>query len=100
MPCSYSYLQEKFNKRLDGAVSITVVLKDFGNKVEGLSPRLRVRAPVKPFLFFAFAMKQEIFRDLHVCRKKHVLMYFAHVKRLRSVKWQGLYGDTATVQEL
>ena len=98
MPCSYSNLQEKFNKRLDGAVSITVVLKDFGNKVEGLSPRFRVRAPVKPFLFFAFAKKQEIFRDFHVCRKKHVLMYFAHVKRLRSVKWRGLYGDTATMQ--
>ena len=27
-------------------------------------------------------------------------MYYAHVKRLRSVKWRGLYGDTATMQEL
>ena len=78
-----------FIKRFDGAVSITVVLKDFENKVEGLSPRLRVRAPVKPFfyfLFFAFAKKQDFFRDLHVCRKNHVLMYYAHVKRLHSVK--------------
>ena len=101
MPCSYSYLQEKFNKRLDGAVSITVVLKDFGNKVEGLSPRLTVRAPVKPFfLFFAFAKKQELFRDLHVCRKKHVLMYFAHLKRLRSVKWRGLYGAGAIIENV
>ena len=100
MPCIYAYLQVKFNKRCDGAVSITVVLKDFENKVEGLSPRLRVRTPVKPILFFAFAKKQKIFRDLHVCRKKHVLMYFAHVKRLHSVKWQGLYGETATMQEL
>ena len=98
MPCSYSYLQEKINKRLDGAVSITVVLKDLGNKVEGLSPRFEGSSPSKTFLFFAFAKKLEIFRDLHVCRKTHVLVYFAHVKRLRSVKWRGLYGDTATMQ--
>ena len=47
----------------DGAVSTTVVLKETENKVEGSSPRLRVRAPVKPFciLFFAFAKMQEIF---------------------------------------
>ena len=45
MPCSYSYLQMNFNKRFGGAVGITVVLKEFENKVEGLSPRLRVRAP-------------------------------------------------------
>ena len=80
MPCSYSYLQVNLNKRFDGAVSKTVVLKDFENKVEGLTPRLRVRTPVKPFLFFAFTKKQEIFHDLYVCRKKHVLMYYAHVK--------------------
>ena len=63
---------------------------------------LRVRAPVKPlfFFFFAFANMQGISRDLHVCRKKHVLVYYAHVKRLHSVKWQSLYGDTATMQEL
>ena len=75
MPCSYSYLQVNFNKRFDGAVSITVVLKESENKVEGLSPRLRVRAPVNPFfifLFFAFAKKLDILRDLHVCRKKNM----------------------------
>ena len=96
MPCTYSYLQVNFNKRFDGAVGITVVLKDFENKVEGLSPMLRVRTPINLFyfLFFAFAKKKEIFRDLHVCREKeHVLMYYAHVKRLNSVKWRGFYGD-------
>ena len=61
-----------FNKRFDGAVSITVVLKESENKVEGLSPRLRVRAPVKTFfyfLFFAFSKKQESVCDLHVSRR-------------------------------
>ena len=33
-------------------------------------------------------------------QKKHGLMYYAHVKRLHSVKWRSLYGDTATMQEL
>ena len=61
MPCTYSYLLVNFYKRLDGAVSITVVLEQSENKVEGSSPRLRVRAPVKPFLFsFAFAKMQAI----------------------------------------
>ena len=49
MSCTYSYLQENFYKRFDGAVSITVVLKE-SEKVEGLSPRFD--APVK--LFFCF----------------------------------------------
>ena len=31
--------------------------------------------------------------------KKHVLMYYAHARRLHSVKWRSLYGDTATIQE-
>ena len=65
-----------------GAVSITVVLRETDKKVEGSSPS-------KTFLFFfiffyfffyfflfffffAFANMQEIFRDLRVCRKKHV----------------------------
>ena len=69
MPCTYSYLQVDFNKRFDGAVSITVVLKESENKVEGLSSRLRVKHFFSPFFFFAIA-KQEIFRDLHVCRRK------------------------------
>ena len=37
MPCSHSYLQVNFYKRFDGAVSITVVLKESENKVEGSS---------------------------------------------------------------
>ena len=32
--------------------------------------------------------------------KTHVLVYYAHVKRLHSVKWRSLFGDTATMQEL
>ena len=63
MPCTYSYLQDIFYNRFDGAVSITVVLKEFDNKVEGSSPSKTF------FYFFAFADMQEIFRDLHVCRK-------------------------------
>ena len=64
MPCTYSYLQDNFYNRFDGAVSITVVLKEFDNKVEGSSPS-------KTFFiyFFAFASIQEFFRDLHVCKK-------------------------------
>ena len=50
-------------------MSITVVLKEYENKVEGSSPRLRVRAPVKPlcilffscFFCFAFSKMQENF---------------------------------------
>ena len=30
--------------------------------------------------------------------KKHVLMYYAHVKRLHSVEWRSLYGDTAIIE--
>ena len=103
MPCSYSYLQVNFNKRFDGAVSITVVLKDCEHKVEGLSPWLRVRTPVNPFLFFIFLLSQrsrKFFAINMFAEKKHVLMYYAHVKRLHSVKWRGLYEDTATMQEL
>ena len=70
MPCNYSYLQVNIYKRFDGAVSITVVLKESENKVEGLSPRLRVRAPVKPFFYFLLSQRSRNFRDLHVCRKK------------------------------
>ena len=72
MPWGHSYLQVNFYKRFDGAVSITVVLKESENKVEGLSQRLRVRAPVKPFFIFYFLLSQRagIIRDLHVCRKK------------------------------
>ena len=97
MACSYSYLQANFYKRFDGAVSITVVLKESDNTVEGSSP---IKNFFLFFYLFAFAKMQVIFRDLHVCRKKHVLMYYAHAKPLHSVKWRSLYRDTATMQEL
>ena len=73
MPCSYSYLQVNFYKRFDGAVSITVVLKESENKVEGLSPS-------KTFFIFCFCKDVGNFRDLHVCSKMQVLMYYAPVK--------------------
>ena len=38
MPCTYSYLQDNFYNRFDGAVSKTVVLKESDSKVEGSSP--------------------------------------------------------------
>ena len=91
MPRTYSYLQDNFYNRFNGAVSITVALKEFDNKVEGSSPN-------KTF-FFAFANMQEIF-EIYMFAEKHVLMYYAHVKRLHSVKWRSLYGDIATMQEL
>ena len=62
----FVFTRELYN-RFDGAVSKTVVPREADNKVEGSSPS-------KSFFifFFAFANMQEIFRDLHVCRKKHV----------------------------
>ena len=69
MLCNYSYLQENFYKRFDGAVSIRVVLILFDNKVEGSRPS-------EPFFylfiyffffyfifffFFAFAKMLDIF---------------------------------------
>ena len=58
MSCNYSYLQDNFYKLFDGAVSITVVLKESENKVEGFSPRLRVRVAVKLFFIFYFLLSQ------------------------------------------
>ena len=84
MPWNHSYLQVNFYNQFDGAVSITVVLKESENKVEGSSPR-------KTFYFFFFCFRKDArnFRDLHVCRRKrHVLMFYAHVTRLHSVKWR------------
>ena len=52
MSCTYSYLQVKFYKRFDGAVSITVVLKESENKVEGSSPSKTF------FYFFYFLLSQ------------------------------------------
>ena len=56
MPCTHSYLQVNLYKRFDGAVSITV---ESENEVEGLSPWLKVRAPVKPFFIFIFCFRKE-----------------------------------------
>ena len=105
MSCSYSYLQVNFNKRCCGAISITAILEESENKVEGLSPRLKVRTPVKLILFYFFyfllSQRSRKFCAIYMfAEKKHVLMYYAHVKRLHSVKWRGLYGDTAMMHEL
>ena len=99
MPCTYSYLQVHFYKRLDGAVSITVVLEKSENKVEGSNPKVEGSSPSKAFFFyffFAFAKMQEIFAIYICAEKKHVLMFYAHVKRLPRI----LYGDTASMQQL
>ena len=90
MPCNYSYLQDNFYKRFDGAVSKTVLLKEFDNKVEGSSPN--------ETFFFCFHKDAGFFVIYMFAEKKHVLMYYAHVKRLHSVKLRSLYGDTATMQ--
>ena len=63
MPCTYSYLQESFYDRFDGAVSITVALKEFDNKVEGASPSIT-------FFFFFFLLSQ-------ICRKFFEIYMFA-----------------------
>ena len=99
MPCSYSYLQVNFNKRFDGAVSITVVLKDFENKVEGLSPRWRVRASVKPFFIFYFYLShrsRKIFA-IYMFAEKACFDVLCTCKATSLSKWRGLYGDTATM---
>ena len=77
MPCSYSYLQVKIYNIFYGAVSITVVLRETDNKVEGSNPSktffyfflFLLFFIIFFFFFFAFANMQEIFRDLRVCRK-------------------------------
>ena len=53
MQCSYLYLQVKFNNRFDGAVSITVVLKQSKNKVDGSTPSKTF------FFFFLFCFRKE-----------------------------------------
>ena len=103
MPCSYSYnLQVKYNKRFGGAVSITVVIKDFENKVEGLSPRLRVRAPLKPFLFFIFCFRKEAGNfSLFTClQKKACFDALCTCKATSLSKMASLAVDTATMQKL
>ena len=63
MPCSYSYLQVKFYKRFDGAVSITVVLKESENKVEGSSPS-------KTFFYFLLSQRSRSFSRFTCLQKK------------------------------
>ena len=64
----------------------------------GFEPKVEGSNPSKTF--FCFRKEAEIFSRFTCLQKKHVLMYYAHVKRLHSVKWRGLYGDTTTMQEL
>ena len=90
MPWSYSYLQVYFKKQFDGAVSITVELKDFKNKVGGVSPRLRVRAPVKPF--FLLSQRSRIFSRFTCLQKKTCFDVLCTCKMARLV-WR--YGDDA-----
>ena len=84
MPRNYSHLQDNFYKRFDGAVSKTVLLKEFENKVF-----------LTKLFFFGFHKDAGFFFVIYMfAEKKHVLMYYAHVKRLHSVKWRSLSGDT------
>ena len=74
MPCSYSYLQENFNNRFYGAVSITVVLRETDNKVKGSSPSKTFFI----FLYFHFYLFIIFFFLLsQICRKFFVIYVFA-----------------------
>ena len=95
MPCTYLYLQDNFYNRFDGAVSITVVLKEFDNKVEGSS----FSKTFFLFFSFAFANMQEFF-EIYMFAEKACFDVLCTCMRLHSVKWRSLYGDTATMQEL
>ena len=99
MSCSCSYLQVNFYKRFDGAVSITVVLKESETML-----KVGVRAAVKPFFIFYFLLSQRSrkFFAIYMFAEKSMFffMFYAHVKRLHSVKWRGLYGDTATIENV
>ena len=84
--------------RFDGAVSIMVVHKESNNKVEGSSP-----SNTFFFFFFFFFLLLQICKKCFVIymfaeKKQYILMCYAHVKRLHSVKWRSLYEDTATMQ--
>ena len=74
MSCSYSYLQVNFYKRFDGAVSITVVLKDSENKVEGSRPSKNfflffiLQRSRKFFAIYMFAEKKTCFDVLCTCK--------------------------------
>ena len=57
------YLQVNFYKRFDGAVSITIVLKDSENKVEGSRPS-------KTFFYFLFCKEAGNFSRFTCLQKK------------------------------
>ena len=69
----------------------------FEPKVEGSSPS---KTFFISFIFFLLSQRSRNISRFTCLQKKHVLMYYAHVKRLHSVKWRGLYGDTATMRGL
>ena len=62
MPCAYSYLQENFYNRFDGAVSITVILVSITVILKKIDTKVEGSNPSKIFFFFAFANMQEIFK--------------------------------------
>ena len=66
-----------FYKRFDGALSITVVLKESENKVEGLSPMLRVRDPVKPF--FLLSQRSRTFFAIYMFAEKNMFWCTMHM---------------------
>ena len=75
MPCSYSYLQVNFYKRFDSAVSISVVLKESENKVDGEGS-----SPSKPFFnFFYFLLSQR--------SRKFFAIYMFAEKNMFFVLW-------------
>ena len=84
-----------FYKRFDGAVSITAVLKEFENKVEGSSPS-------KTFflLFILLSQRSRKFFAIYMFAEKACFDILCTCKQLHSVKWRGVYGDTATMHEL
>ena len=81
-----------FYNRFDGAVSKTVALEELDIKVEGSNPS-------KTF-FFCFRKYAGNFSRFTYLQKKHVLMDYAHVKRLHSVKLRSLYRDTAIIEKV
>ena len=82
------------NKRFDGAVSITVVLKESENKVEGLSPRLRVRAPVKPFLLIILCFRKEAGTfSRFTCLQKKTCFDVLCTRKMAKLVWR--YSDDA-----
>ena len=65
---------------------------------KNLITRLRVQVPIKPF-FFAFAKIQDSF-VIYIFAENACFDVLCTCKRLHSVQWRSLYGDTETMQEL